>query len=232
VFISYNENIIWGNTYRQAKVWANENPRSQRAQDALGAVFTASGQYNEAASVYKSMTKSFPEHAFGYVLWLSITCLDNTIQPPSSDAVLHRLQSASFHLATLVGFDRIITAKENQECQAVSYEDLLDMLSAVEKNPNYKKHALYLHLYLGRLHATQRLLAPAMMEYDKAFASSRKPNIALRQVEWLYSAGLYEEALAYLETAEQAAARNAALQASLNQVFVRWREILETTTDD
>jgi hypothetical protein len=71
-----------------------------------------------------------------------------------------------------------------------------------------------------------------MMEYDKAFASSRKPNIALRQVEWLYSAGLYEEALAYLETAEQAAARNAALQASLNQVFVRWREILETTTDD
>jgi tetratricopeptide (TPR) repeat protein len=226
VGISYQENKIWGNVYNQASVWASEKPKSRRAQDALGAVLTASGQYHDAAAVYQRMSTTFPNDSFGYVMWLSLMCLDKNVSAPPLDDFLYRLEHGSFLLGTLIGFDRIITAIENKDCEAISYESMIQMLETVTKNPKYSRHSMHIHLYLGRLHATQGLLAPALMEYDKAFDESRKPDIALRQVQWLYSAGRYRDALVYLEKAEKAAERNTVLQVSLNPVFAKWREVL------
>lgn len=226
LMISYNENHLWGNAYRQAVTWAAENPKSRRAQDALGAVLTATQQYQQAALVYKKMSQTFPRDSAPYVVGLSLTCLDPTVQSPTMDTVVEHLRNSPLQLAAMSGINRIVEAKESGLCNAIKYQDLVRIIETMMQNPSYKNHTMYFHLYLGRVYASEHLLAPAMMEYDKAFAMSHKPNVALQQVQWLFSAGLYQDALRYLAKAEQASQRNPALHVSLNPVFEKWRSIL------
>jgi tetratricopeptide (TPR) repeat protein len=230
VFISYQEDILWGNTYKQAITWAAEKPKSLRAQDGLGALLTATKQYGQAASVYKKMAITFPNDAAPYVIWFSLTCLDPAIKPPPIDTTLHKLENSPAQKATLNGLVHIIEAKETKDCDAIEYKDVARLIIALMQNPKYKRYTMHLHLYLGRVYAAQRLFAPAVMEFDKAFAISHKAATALQQVQWLYFLGSYDQARVHLKKAEQATQRNPLLRLSLKPVFSKWHKILQNKT--
>jgi hypothetical protein len=226
--VAYAENILWGNVYKQAYVWAAENKDSLRAQLRLGSVLTVTEHYAEAAMVYSEITQHFPKKIIAYTEWLALSCNDKTITPPSLKEIVNKISHSELEVGVIASLNSIVSLKEKNECGAIPHSKLAQILKFLIDNPNYNSKMYYLYFLLGKLHASERLLNPAMLSLDKAFSLNKAPQIPLLQIEWLVSAGLYKDAKIYLEKARQSAKRRPLLDLALNKQFQWWEETIAT----
>jgi tetratricopeptide (TPR) repeat protein len=226
--VTYTENILWGDVYKQAYVWSTENKDSIRAQMRLGNVLAATTHYEDAAKVYRDITRRFPKNIIAYVEWLALTCHNETITPPTNQEIILKLSNAKLEVGVIASLYSIVSLKEESECNAIPYGQLVQILETIADNPEFKAKKYYLYFLLGKLHAAERFLNPAMLNLDKAFSLNRTPQIPLLQTEWLVSAGLYEDAKIYLEKARQSAKRKPLLNLALKNQFQWWDEAIAT----
>ena len=199
--ITGNEPRLWGNPYLQALAWAEEKPNSKRAQAQVGLIMTLTGNYEKAAEAYKRMGQNDPSDGDSFLAWLELGCLDPKLPMPDLRTIITRLRTGKNYNAGVIALDNIVTMREKRKCSRFRYEDLVMILNTLIDNPNYSNLLSGLHLITGRLHAAARMLNPAMSSLDKAYAYSGRIDILLFQAELLVSAGLYQDALRYLEKA-------------------------------
>ncbi|MFN3585987.1 MAG: hypothetical protein ACK4UT_00670, partial [Moraxellaceae bacterium] len=85
-------------------------------------------------------------------------------------------------------------------------EELLAIYGALDSNPHFQaRHTQStIHVAMAELSAELRDLSGMMQHYDLAFAAKRHAVYPYRQATYLVSAGLYEDALAYLDKADRA----------------------------
>ncbi|GIX27171.1 MAG: hypothetical protein KatS3mg123_1052 [Burkholderiales bacterium] len=203
--VSFNEIRLWGDPIKQAYTWAQEKPGSIRAQERLAGIWHALREYPEAIEIYQEMGKNFPKQAGSYIAWLSIGCYDESIKIPDQQTLLQRLKNAKFSNSPVASLDVIVTAKENGECRRLDENFILELIDALLKNPVYEAHSDNLNLLAGRLYVKLGHLDPAIKALDRAYAKSPRVDIAFMQAELLASAGLYDDALRYLNRARDAA---------------------------
>ena len=98
--------------------------------------------------------------------------------------------------------------REKNQCQRLNYQDLQQCMDALLANPRYYLARKNLYALQARLYATEGLLNPAMETMDKAFAIEPTADFALLQMKWLASAGLFDDALRYVQKAREANDRN------------------------
>jgi len=224
--VTYSENELWGDVYKQAYAWSHENKNSLRAQLRLGGLLTATEHYAKAADVYSEINQRFPNDTIASIEWLALSCHDKTVTRPNYEEMVLRLSRANIQVGIMSSLDGIVSLKEKHKCEAVPDELLVHVLQALTENPTFKTKRYFLYFILGRLYASERLLDPAMSNLDKAFALLKTPQIPLLQTEWLTTAGLYKDARIYLEKARQSAKNKLLLDLALKKQFQLWDEAI------
>lgn len=202
--VSFNEIRLWGNPIRQAYTWAQEKPDSRRAQERLAGVWQALSEYEQAAAVYRGIAETHPLDAGAYLAWLSLGCFNDMVSLPDRNTLFARLEKASFSNAPIASLDIIVTDKEKKRCARVNDEYVFEIINALEANPAYKPHLTNLGFLAGRLYATNGNLDKAIKSLDAAYAAQPRVDIAFMQAGLLATAGLYDDALHYLERARRA----------------------------
>jgi tetratricopeptide (TPR) repeat protein len=202
--VASGEARLWGDPAKQAYTWAQEKPKSLRAQERLAGVLYAFGEYEQAETVYHRMAENNPSDAGAYLAWLSLGCFEETVSLPERATVFARLRKATFSNAPVASLDVIVTAKEKKGCTRVDNRYVFEIIDALRSNTAYKPHFTNLSFLAGRLHVTDGNLDGAIKSLDAAYAAQPRVDIAYIQAKWLVSAGLNDEALRYLERARQA----------------------------
>ena len=98
--------------------------------------------------------------------------------------------------------DQLIKITQDSNCIYVSLDDMILKVEKSEKISDSTKASLI--FTLSELYVKKGDLNPAIEALDRAFLKQRSPTFALRQAELLSSAGLYQDALRYIEKANQA----------------------------
>jgi hypothetical protein len=209
--ITWNETQLWGNPYKQAAIWAMEKPFSNRAQEYLAGAWRAEHNNFEAVKVYRRMAELHPQDARGLMDWLELGCRDANLPVPDTQKVFARLKISEFSYVPIGMLLDITEMREKTQCQRLKHGDLQQMVSGLLQNSRFRFQEKNLYLLQARLYASEGQLDPAIKAMDRAYALAPTVDDALTQARWLASAGLYDDALSYVQKARELA----------NQSFIR-----------
>jgi len=208
VIITWNESLLWANPYRQAFTWASERPLSSRAQEYLAGVWMVEKRNDEALKVFKRMIELHPGDASAYMHWMKLACEDPDLPLPDLHTVIDTLRVSTYSTVPVGRMEEIVLLREKNQCRRLNYQDLQQCLDSLLANPRYYLARKNLYALQARLYATEGLLNPAMETMDKAYAIEPTVDFALLQMKWLASAGLFDDALRYVQKAREANERN------------------------
>lgn len=210
ILITRQETQLWGSYRWQTAAWATEKPASRRAQEAYAGSLALAGKSTASAQAYQHLVESDPTGSSRYYAsLLALGCSDSNVALPDLDKFRHALQTQSFSFGPLVILTRIIALQEDNKCQRLPYDYLLNLLNALIENPKYRPFKSQFYFLLGRLHATAGLLNPAMTALDEATKlAPNRVDIITFQILWLTSAQLYDDALQFVAKGRQANALN------------------------
>lgn len=227
VAITEAEVRLWGDPVKQAAVWASQRPQSVRAQEQLGNVRAALGNYQAAARIFARMAEGDLNYAAGYISWMHAACYDDAIPLPDPSRVVASLESVTFSQAPLAALEQIVAAREQRECQRLRYDMVDQSFRALMRNPRFRGQVPYLYGLLGRFQAADRKVAEALASWDRAFSSVPDVETLILQARLLVSVGRGEDARKYLVKASgmlgsrRAAARLRARIKDLEQAAAR-----------
>ena len=198
--VTWVEARNWSDGLHQVAVWAGERPTSQRAQHALGMLYLFAGRYAEANDVFEKAQALAPhEGSFG-LSRLTIGCLAPQIQVPEPSEVAADLAEGPVRPALVDLLDNLVDMFARGGCKQLKPEQLHALIDALLANPKatgtYRWAAYYAH---GRLYAAQGYLDPAMRTLEKAYAMMPNVDVLQHEVSWLTSAGLYGDALQFID---------------------------------
>lgn len=203
--------LTWSDRALLAHTWANDRPASLRATQELASYYFDHGDPVTARSVLEAGIASLPPQAADTLRAQRtlLDCYQGTLTADELAELGTRLRTASY-VRTL---PEVVTMLRHQlaggqACQGrLTTAALATLLHALLDNPIYANHAgtaAYLHYELGQLAVIDRDLDRAMRHLDDAVAARADPLILREQAVLLWSAGLPESALEYLDRSDTA----------------------------
>jgi tetratricopeptide (TPR) repeat protein len=229
--ITRAEASLWGNPVAQALAWSTERPHSLRAQERMGNVWAIIGNYSKAAQTFASMAEGDLKHAAGYLSWMRVGCYDADITLPDRDTVLAALRVSRFSNAPFGALEQLVILREDGKCGRLGQRNLVEVFNALLANPEIATRRADrladLLVLLGRLHASERQLAPAMASLDQAYSILPSVETALLQVKLLASAGLLDDAQSYIIKARQANHASLAKKKRYAREIADWENALD-----
>lgn len=202
--VTWVEARNWSHGLRQVAVWAGERPTSERAQHSLGMLYLFAGRYVEANEVFERAQAIAPrEGSFGLAR-LVIGCLAPELKVPEPRDVAADLAEGPVRPVVVNLMDDLVQLLERNACPRVKPEQAVALIDALLSNPKATGVFRWAGFYAkGRVHAMQRYLDPAMRALEQADAVMPNIEVLRLEVTWLTSAGLYDEALQFLDKARQ-----------------------------
>jgi len=203
-FITFNNNKVWGNHILIAKVWAAENPYSIRAQQSASAVAVMLGDYKKAREVMADIYTKYPDEAALQLQLIQLDCNTKTLTRKQINDAILTLPDKKYSHATIPTLLNLYEQFSRKTCDELTADLLLNIIEALIKNKSFgsdsNMHALY--YWKGLIYADKHMLSPAMESLDISHKYQGVIDIPLQQAIWLSSAGLYDDALTYLQLAE------------------------------
>lgn len=198
--VTWVEARTWSDPVQQVAVWALERPTSQRAQYGLGVQYLYAGRYAEASETWARAQSAMPQEAYFGLGRLLIGCVARGVPVPQADQVAAQLAKSPVRPVTVDLLDHLALQFEKGTCQGLAVADALAVTDGALANPlingKYRWSALYIK---GRLHAVQGELDPAVRALEAADEILPNLGVLELQVTWLASAGLYDEALQFVD---------------------------------
>lgn len=223
VFVTQSEARLWAQPKAQAAVWASEKPNSKRAQGLLADYALLDGDYEKAATIYRQISTTHPNDANSLIILLGLGCFDDGIPLPAIEEIATRLPKTTNINGGIVALDEIAMLRDGGACQRLRYRDLVTIGEVMTNNPRTAPQHASVYLVLGKLAAAERLLDDTIKFLDKAYARSGRIDVILLQVEFLVSAGLYDDALRYLDKAQEAMHSDFVKNATYREEVTAWR---------
>ncbi len=202
--ITYDNNIIWGNKVLAAKVWALEKPNSIRAQQAASDLSIKAGDYKKAREYIANIHHKYPNNTALALQLALLDCDSKQLTKQQLDSTITTLTHGTYSQATVPTLVEFYALMKNKPCSVMSFQKILDIINALLEN-NYYKSNSNLHIlnyWKGIVHADMHQLNPAMESLDLAGKYLDVVDIPLQQAVWLTTAGLYDEALEYINKAK------------------------------
>lgn len=193
----------WSDPVRQAIVWADEHPRSQRAQYVLASQYVFVGRFAEASTQLQRAEAVAPSESYFSLARLLIGCFGDVPVPQAKD-VARRLATSPIPPIVTDLLDSLVTGVEEGRCRTVSTRDLLQLTDALRANPRSTPIQRWAAWFLeARVHAVEGQLDPAIQALESA--DLLRPNVGVTHaaVVWLVSAHLYDDALSFINRARE-----------------------------
>lgn len=223
---------LWGNTDLQTAMWYRENPGSQRATLSYINLLLKKSKFEEVEVVFTDSMQRMPNNLGLVVSKRYVDCylLGKTTSFDDIPALARR---SDYELSSLLMLERMQnfandTPSKQSTCQHATQNQVANIYLAILKNPNFNKPSLHSRLNenLSEIAAQNGLLDDAMHYLDKAYNTSRNPIYPFRQATLLHDAGLNEEALKFLQKANDALTLSFALY--YPELETRIRELRNT----
>jgi len=206
-FLTHKSAMIWSTPGTLFSVWVYEHPNSLRAQRIYGQFLGINNQPELAIQTLNSTYQKFPYDVSLPMEIINLGCRYNIETPYSLDDINNLVKTAKFTDGILTLANTLVDNIVNNKCENYDIYDAIKLLAAIETIPNIERQKktfaklLFLH---SDLYVLARQLTPAIELLDRAYKYQRRPAIPIRQATLLASAGLYEEALRYLDVAKSA----------------------------
>lgn len=203
-----HENVkLWADPIGSSKVWAAENPSSLRAQQHAADVRLRAGDVVGALRHLDTALHYNPNQGGVYLAQTQVACQVGKLKREHMQELIERTGQLEFDnstVVTLLKWGRVYDTLQAQ-CGLITPENIIQLAEGLLRNPRYQhsvpRHAL--NYLLGMMYAELGYLGQAMGYMDLATRIKPVIDIYFIQVNWLLSAGLFEDALDYLERAEQ-----------------------------
>jgi hypothetical protein len=203
--ITYARSHLWGDTFLMSKIWHENNPRSVRTALFYSSQLVANGYVSEATSVLSDAAKYNPQSVAIRLSTAIIGC-KLTEKGFNGDEYIALAKNAPLETAAqeaMVMFYEML--EKEKKCEGLSAEALGAITLSYISNPYYAnngKVVSYLFVFLSDLEYINKNLDGVMMYRDQACERLCNPRIRYDQAVFLISAGLYADALNYLEKAD------------------------------
>ena len=228
--ILWQVTTLWGQPFIASQLWAREHPASIRTMNFLAESYLASGNIAKARQVLEQAAHAHPIEIGLALNAMVLTCRDETI---SQDAAASKIQAlyrgvlnnapTSKYSASASGALLLLQDLINQgKCQSFERAHLHKILALLMTNPSYTasgRQLNYLHNLWAGLYRDERNLNDALKHLQAAWAAESDIGTAVLIVSALISAGLRDEAQAFLKEAQQNPPANPVLRRE-------WRKII------
>ncbi|HEX4975031.1 MAG TPA: hypothetical protein VFV48_04015 [Pseudomonadales bacterium] len=208
--ISYMRSAVWGDDFLMAKLWHQSNPTSVRTALLFASSLAKQGDIEEAKQV---LNKSIDANPNAVSVRLSKALIDCRMEGKGFDAATYisLAKTAPMETAAQEAMAMFIEMlEEKQPCVGLTTEALELLALNYIQNPYYYDHGKvvsYLYVMLSELSFINRNLDGVIHYRDLACEHLCTPRIRYEQAVFLLTAGLQQEALAYLDKADQARSR-------------------------
>ncbi|WP_157497055.1 tetratricopeptide repeat protein [Hahella ganghwensis] len=203
-FLTHQSARIWGDLFNLLTFWATEHPDSLRAQRVYGQFLGNIPEWADTGvRILSKAHEKFPDDISLPIAELNIACKHQVITDKDMDYVISRLDSASYNgglLTVTKNFgDFYIDGKcASEESRGKALRIVEALTDASGMKGAQKAELLF---FLGEKYAGQGNLNAAMKLLDEAALHQRISVVHVRQAQYLASAGLYDDALEYIEKA-------------------------------
>ncbi len=202
---TWQNTTLWGNPAVMAEVWADEHPRSPRAQQFSADLWSRLGHYSKAKTRLERLLAANPRHSSAYVQLMQMDCLmDAPVDRRQYRRVLEGLSKGIADPAvhtTIAWLDRRV--RENR-CPELTYMDIDKLIATALQNPSFtERRAMAAHLYKVQADSllARRNPAAAADALTNALKYVRNVDLALMKTSVLVAMHDYDAALRVVEKA-------------------------------
>ncbi|MDG4551364.1 MAG: hypothetical protein P9F19_18095 [Candidatus Contendobacter sp.] len=216
---------LWGQPLIAAELWARRHPTSPRAIHFLATGYLAVGNVNTVRQILERAAYARPAAVGIALVALPFTCKNGD---PDATRALYRL--AETHAATgeysgasANSLSRLREMLSRGECPGLDRADLHTLADRLIANPLYAasgRRLGHLHYIQSELYRDERDLEGTLRHLFAAHAADPDIGAIALIVGTLLSAGLRDEARAFLEQAQQHLPLNPVLR-------IEWRKIID-----
>jgi hypothetical protein len=196
----------WGDETLIANVWAHEHPGSPRAQLDAIKFWLTEGQVERARHHHTIAVKHNPDDS-GLQLYGFLVDRCNKDSDLDFGVSLQRLTEiiphGRFDHASLDSIRFLIEKSSTGRCE-ISDSEILEIVDLYLRNPKFRSVAQargFLYQAQSRVHIRAGNLTATIDAMDKAYEAVPNYGFPLNQAYLLYTAGLYDDALRYIERA-------------------------------
>lgn len=144
---------LWGNPLLFKYVHATERFNSIRARALLVDFYQEQGKNREAYNALESIEKDFPNEPALYFLKLQFLCVySGWTDTINLDLYAKVLQQGEFSNGALKAVDDLVSFKDQNKCQSVSYYLMFKSLMLFKSNKNYAHKYHYIARYESKLY--------------------------------------------------------------------------------
>jgi hypothetical protein len=194
---------IWGDTPTMYKIWYKEHPDSLRAASLYASTLIDSNPLYAT----KLLKVTYEKHPYAIALPIFIldtACRNHIKTDVTIDDIVKASHHSKFTGALPIVTKRIFDAKIKFNCPLFSIQDLHNLFLSLENNTKHLSRGALVQVLKMQsdLYIIERRLSPAVESLDRAYKVKQMPEIPARQANILASAGLYKDALDYIEKAK------------------------------
>jgi hypothetical protein len=205
--LTHKSSMIWSNPDLLFKVWAYEHPDSLRAQRLYGQYLGNTNKPKLAVQTLASALKKFPYDISLALELINISCRYKVNTFYDLDDIQHLSQHAKFTDGTVPITKQLVDNIVTGQCASYNLDDAISIVSAINNitdiDSHHNQYAKLLFLQ-SDLYVLNHQLDPALKLLDQVYKYQKTTIVPIRQAELLISAGLYQEAIKYINIAKKA----------------------------
>ena len=214
-FLGYQSSIVWGNRGLLTNIWVEENSTSLRAQNLSAAFWEDMGENEKALEHLELAFKQNPGAVGIKCQIVQKKCDMNQLSSEEFDELAQLAVTGKHDFVTMNCIGELQKLYDHDACPVLNLQRLNTLLDALLSNPkyhNWAKSRQEIYYFKGIIGIKRRDLNEAVSNLEKAYQVVPDVNIALTQATLLASAGLYEDALHYVQIARHGAYKKTIMQ--------------------
>lgn len=200
----------WGDEGLLVNTWAAQRPGSQRAQQAAASFWLRHHDLPQTLAYLERAVAADPASPALRIQRLYLRCINEQPQVETWSDLLAMLPKADVDTSTAESLELLSQEIAKGRCTDLRTADVRDAAERLMSNPRYAsaRWQRSLEIVIGNTYVIDRDLNAAMSHLDLAYAALPAIQIARSQATLLISAGLYADAIAYLEREKDTPPRN------------------------
>lgn len=211
--IAHVSSVVWGNDAKQAAIWAHEHPNSSRTRFGVVTFWALHRDFDKVARLIEEYRRERPDDAS----MIGFRLIAESCYPEAAGIIQGSMQeldrvvpTARFEFASIEVIGTLVRNLGKKKCTHTP-EQVLHLIDLYLSNDKFARHKLarsILFHHKSKVYRTMRNLNGTIEALDEAYEASGQYDYRIEQALMLATAGLYDEALEFVEKARHAKRRS------------------------
>ncbi|MCB1919464.1 MAG: hypothetical protein KDJ28_05735 [Candidatus Competibacteraceae bacterium] len=223
---------LWSQPLIAAELWARRHPTSPRAMHFLATGYLAVGNIDTARQVLEQAAYARPATIGLALQALLLTCKKGNADETQS---LYRMAeehaaTGEYSGATVHSLTRLQEMLQQNECPGLARTDLHRLADRLMTNPLYAspgRRLGHLHYFISQLYREERDLDGTLQHLEAAYRTDPDIGAIAVIVDTMLSAGLRDEAQAFLDQTQKDLPLNPILRAEWLKTIDQLRDVVD-----